>query len=146
MVIVALLVTAGIPLGTNWIYSSMTHAARTQLIESFNMAKALALRNQTAVALPSAAAGMRVTTNGTTTTIYVCTGSSSAAAACTVGGSSLQWSTTYSGRVATSINSVVATSASPLTLDIDNRGEPLTGTSFALTLGGATNNETGTLH
>jgi len=139
-----LLVMAG-PLATNWIISAQTHAARTQLIEGFDVAKALALRNPNGVALPSAAAGMKVMTDGTTTTVLVCTGSSTAAG-CVSNGSSVQWSTTYSGLVSTTINGVTAAVGSPLTLDIDNRAEPSIGTAFTLARGASSNNETGSLY
>jgi prepilin-type N-terminal cleavage/methylation domain-containing protein len=139
-----LLVMAG-PLATNWVISAQTHAARTQLIEGFDVAKALALRNPNNVVLPSAAAGMSVTTDGTTTTVLVCTGSA-AAATCVSGGTSVQWSTTYSGLVSTTINGVTAAVGSPLTLNFDNRAEPSTGTAFTLARGASGNNETGNLY
>jgi prepilin-type N-terminal cleavage/methylation domain-containing protein len=144
--IVAILVIAAAPLASNWAWGSMTHTARTQLVEASNVTTALALQNPTAAALPAAAAGMRITTDGTTTTVYVCTGSSSAAT-CSSGGSSVQWSVTYSGSVTTSLNGVAATQAAPLTWDVDDRGEPLSGVvPFLLTLNGAGNNESGYLY
>ncbi len=139
-----LLVMAG-PLASDWVKGAQTHTARTQLIEGFDVAKALALRNPNNVVLPAAAAGMSVTTNGTTTTILVCTGSA-AAAGCVAGGASVQWSTTYSGLVKTTINGVTAAVGTPLTLDIDNRAEPSIGTAYVLARGGSENNETGSLY
>ncbi len=143
--IVAMLLALSGPLASDWVKSSQTHAARTQLIEGFDIAKALALRNPTNAALPAAAAGMRVSTNGTTTTVLVCTGSS-AGSGCVAGGSSVQWSTTYSGLVTTTINGVAAAAGAPLTLDLDNRAEPLSPTGFLLARGGSENNETGWLY
>jgi prepilin-type N-terminal cleavage/methylation domain-containing protein len=139
-----LLVMAG-PLATDWIKSAQTHAAKTQLYEAFDVAKALALRNPNNVVLPGAAAGMSVTTDGTTTTVLVCTGSA-AAAGCVAGGASVQWSTTYSGLVSTTINGTTAVVGTPLTLDIDNRAEPSIGTAYTLARGGSENNETGSLY
>jgi prepilin-type N-terminal cleavage/methylation domain-containing protein len=139
-----LLVMAG-PLASDWVYGAQTHTARTQLIEGFDVAKALALRNPNNVVLPSAVAGMRVTTDGTTTTVLVCTGSA-AAAGCVAGGASVLWSTTYSGLVTTTINGATAVVGTPLTIDIDNRAEPSTGTAYTLARGGSQNNETGSLY
>jgi type IV fimbrial biogenesis protein FimT len=143
--ITALLVLAAIPFASNWVYSSQTLTGRTELIEAFSLAKALALQNPAQIALPSAAAGMRVVTDGTTTTLLVCTGSS-AASGCAIGGANVQWSATYSGLVTTTINGVAAAPGSPLSLDLDDRGEPLSGTAFVLSRGAASNNETGSLY
>jgi prepilin-type N-terminal cleavage/methylation domain-containing protein len=147
LVLVAFLVLASAPLATNWVYGSQTHTGRTQLAEAFNLAKGLALQNPNAVALPAAASGMKVTTDGTTTTLYVCTGSS-AATGCANGGASVRWSTTYSGLVTTSINGVAATTSAPLTWDFDNRGESLSGTtlSYVIARGGTTNDESGNVY
>lgn len=143
--IVASLVMAAAPLATNWVYSSQTHTGLTQLVEAFNLAKALALQNPTQAVLPAASAGIKVTTDGTTTTVYVCTGSG-AGSGCVNGGANVKWSTTYSGLVTTSFNGVAATTSTPVTLSIDNRGELLTATAFTLTRGGASNNESGTFY
>ncbi len=143
-IVAMLLVVAG-PLANDWVRSAQTHTARTQLIEGFDMAKALALRNPNSVVLPAAAAGMRVSTDGTTTTVLVCSGSA-AGAGCVAGGASVQWSTTYSGLVTTTINGVAAVVGTPVTLDIDNRAQPATGTGFLLARGGTQNNEAGALY
>lgn len=143
--VVAVLVLGAGPLATNWTYSAQTHSARTQLAEAYSLAKALALQNPNHVAVSAgAAAGMKISTDGTTTTVFVCVGSASSAN-CVANGSAVTWSTTYSGLVTTTINSVAATTSTPLTLNIDNRGEPATSTAFVLSRGGTTNNETGTL-
>jgi len=143
--LVGILVLAAVPLATNWVYSSQTHTARTQLIEAYSLAKSLALQNPNFIALPAAAAGLSVTTDGTNTTLLVCVGSA-AAAGCVSNGSSVKWSTTYSGLVATGINTIPVTTSTPFTLDIDNRGEPITSANYILSRGGSTNNETGSLY
>jgi prepilin-type N-terminal cleavage/methylation domain-containing protein len=143
--LVGILVCAAAPMATNWVYSSQTHTARTQLIEGYSLAKSLALQNPNLIAIPGAAAGLSVTTDGNTTTLLVCVGSA-AAAGCVSNGANVKWSTTYSGLVATAINTVAVTTIAPLTLDIDNRGEPINSTNFILSRGGSTNNETGSLY
>jgi prepilin-type N-terminal cleavage/methylation domain-containing protein len=143
--IVAFLVLAAAPLASGWVYRSTTHTALTQVTEAFNVAKALALQNPNAVAVPTAAAGMKITTDGTTTTVYICTGSSTGTG-CAASGASVQWSTTYSGLVTTSLNAVAATTTTPLTLDFDNRGEPSALTAFTFTRGDSSSNESVTLY
>ncbi len=152
LAIVAFLVLAVAPLASDWVYRSSTHAALTQVTQGFNVAKALALQNPNAVAVPTAAAGLKITTDGTTTTVYVCTGSSTGTGCtgtgCTAAtlGANVKWCTTYSGMVTTSLNAVAATTAAPLTLDFDNRGEPSASTAFTMTRGDSSSNETVTLY
>jgi prepilin-type N-terminal cleavage/methylation domain-containing protein len=152
LAIVALLVLATAPLASDWVYRSTTHTALTQVTLGFNVAKALALQNPNAVAVPTAAAGMKITTDGTTTTVYVCTGSSAGTGCtgtgCTAAalGASVKWCTTYSGLVTTSLNALAATTTTSLTLDFDNRGEPSAATAFTFTRGNSSNNETVTLY
>jgi hypothetical protein len=61
-------------------------------------------------------------------------------------GANVKWCTTYSGMVTTSLNAVAATTAAPLTLDFDNRGEPSASTAFTMTRGDSSSNETVTLY
>jgi prepilin-type N-terminal cleavage/methylation domain-containing protein len=152
LAIVAFLVLATAPLASDWVSRSMTHTGLTQVTLGFNVAKAVALQNPNAVAVPTAAAGMKIATDGTTTTVYVCTGSSTGAgctgtacAAATLG-ANVKWCTTYSGLVTTSLNAVAATTTTSLTLDFDNRGEPSALTAFTFTRGNSSNNETVTLY
>jgi len=150
--IVAFLVLATAPLASDWVHRSMTHTALTQVTLGFNVAKALALQNPNAVAVPTAAAGLKIATDGTTTTVYVCTGSSTGTGCTGTGctgtalGATVKWCTTYSGLVTTSLNAVTATTATSLTLDFDNRGEASASTAFTFTRGNSSSNETVTLY
>jgi len=152
LAIVALLVLTTAPLASDWVNRSSTHTAVAQVTEGFNVAKALALQNPNAVAVPTAAAGMKITTDGTTATVYVCTGASTGTGCtgtgCTAAtlGANVKWCTTYSGLVTTSLNAVAATTTTPLTLDFDNRGEPSALTAFTFTRGNSSSNETVTLY
>jgi len=152
--VVALLVLATAPLAKNWVYRSQTHSGSTVLQEAYSVAKALALENPTAVAVPgTAAAGLSIATDGTTTTLLVCTGSA-AAATCSASGTAFYWSATYSGLVTTSVSSAVnsatgattttqtAVAGTPITIDFDDRGEALplnTNYTYTITRGTAPN-------
>jgi len=156
--VVALLVLATAPLASNWVSRTQTHSGSTVLQEAFSVAKALALQNPNGVASPGAAAGLRITTDGTTTTLLVCTGSASSAnCATSASPSTVQWSSTYSGMVTTTVTSAVNSSTgttttssqaaavgSPVTIDLDNRGEALpvnTAYSYTISRGAAGNTE-----
>jgi hypothetical protein len=155
----AILVLSAASLGSDWAYSAQTHSGRTQLMQAFDQAKALALRNPggfvqitgAAGGLPTGpAAGMKVTFDGQTTTVLVCTGSATDTR-CVPGGTVVTWITRYFGPVTTTINNLTATASSPVTVDFDNRGTPQLGTvatsvAYKISRGGSQNDETGTFY
>jgi prepilin-type N-terminal cleavage/methylation domain-containing protein len=164
VLIVAVLVLATAPLATNWVAKAQAHSGSTVLQQAFSVAKALALENPNGVtngATPTAAAGLKITTDGTTTTLLVCPGSA-ATAACVSGNSNVQWSATYSGLVTTTISAAVNSSTGTTTttsqtaavgasvaINFDNRGEAMplnTLYSYSIARGDATNGESNALY
>ncbi len=143
--ITAFLLATAAPLTLDWVYSAQTRDARGKLARAFSMTKSIALRNAGGAAAPSAASGLKILTDGTTNTVLACIGAAGSAT-CAVGGSSLKWSATYRAAISTTINGVALSAAAPLTIDLDNRGNALTGTAFTLSRGGSNNAETGTLY
>lgn len=143
--ILVLLLLAALPLVNDWIYSAQTREARSKLVQSYNTAKALALRNPNKAATSAVAAGLRVVTNGNVSTLLVCKGDP-ANAACVVNGSNLQWQAELAASVVIAIAGVTATALAPQTISINNHGLPSSATTYTVSRGGSQNNETGTLY
>ncbi|CAN5233210.1 hypothetical protein BH10PSE16_BH10PSE16_22950 [soil metagenome] len=80
---------------------------------------------------------LRLVTSGATTTLLVCKGAPTSSD-CVPGGATVYWKTDYPASVSTTLSS-----ATPLTLGLDNRGTPLSATGYTLSRGGAQNDETG---
>lgn len=143
--IMVLLFLAAAPLISDWVFSAQTRDARGKLVEAFGTAKAVALRNPDGIPLPGVAAGLRIVTDGSYTTVLACNGST-ANAGCAIGGANVQWSATYRASITTMIGGVTGSTATPLSINIDNRGDPTASTAFTLSRGASQNDETGTLY
>lgn len=143
--ITAFLLATAAPLTLDWVYSAQTRDARGKLVQGFSTAKAIALRNARGAATPLAAARLKISSDGTTNTVLACP-CGIGSAACPPGATNLCWSATYRATIGTIISNATLTSSVPLTVDIDNRGTPLTGTGFTLSRGGSNNAEAGTLY
>jgi len=146
MVVVSLTAMLGlvtIPFTSDWGHSADCRTAASVLSFGFSKARAVAMRNPAAAAQGSAAAGMKVSLGSSQAQVYVCRGSASSTG-CVSGGTSVLWTGQYRATVATTVGGATLSKTNTLTIDVDNRGTPLSGTSFNLTLGGAS--EVGTFY
>lgn len=151
LAILAMLLLMAAPLAADWVHSARTLQARGTLVQGFENAKALALRNPcadpNATGTPAAAA-LEAKIEGTTVTLNVL------ALPQGVSGCALldarpnpQWTARLPDGVGLTLNGTLLTTGStPLTVQLDNRGLPAASIPFILRRGGHQNDETGTLH
>ena len=151
LAILAMLLLMAAPLAADWVHGARTLQARGTLVQGFENAKALALRNPcadpNATGTPAAAA-LEAKIEGTTVTLNVL------ALPQGVSGCALldarpnpQWTARLPDGVGLTLNgTLLTTSSTPLTVQLDNRGLPAASTPFILRRGGHQNDETGTLH
>lgn len=151
LAILAMLLLMAAPLAADWVHSARTLQARGTLVQGFENAKALALRNPcadpNATGTPAAAA-LEAKIEGTTVTLNVL------ALPQGVSGCALldarpnpQWTARLPDGVGLTLNgTLLTTSSTPLTVNLDNRGLPAASIPFTLRRGGHQNDETGTLY
>lgn len=151
LAILAMLLLMAAPLAADWVHGARTLQARGTLVQGFENAKALALRNPcadpNATGTPAAAA-LEAKIEGTTVTLNVL------ALPQGVSGCALldarpnpQWTARLPDGVGLTLNgTLLTTSSTPLTVNLDNRGLPAASIPFTLRRGGDQNDETGTLH
>lgn len=151
LAILAMLLLMAAPLAADWVHGARTLQARGTLVQGFENAKALALRNPcadpNATGTPAAAA-LEAKIEGTTVTLNVL------ALPQGVSGCALldarpnpQWTARLPDGVGLTLNgTLLTTSSTPLTVTLDNRGLPAASIPFTLRRGGHQNDETGTLH
>ena len=150
LAILAMLLLMAAPLAADWVHGARTLQARGTLVQGFENAKALALRNPcadpNATGTPAAAA-LEAKIEGTTVTLNVL------ALPQGVSGCALldarpnpQWTARLPDGVGLTLNGTLLTTGTPLTVTLDNRGLPAASTPFTLRRGGHQNDETGTLH
>ena len=151
LAILAMLLLMAAPLAADWVHGARTLQARGTLVQGFENAKALALRNPcadpNATGTPAAAA-LEAKIEGTTVTLNVL------ALPQGVSGCALldarpnpQWTARLPDGVGLTLNgTLLTTSSTPLTVQLDNRGLPAASTPFILRRGGHQNDETGTLY
>ena len=150
LAILAMLLLMAAPLAADWVHGARTLQARGTLVQGFENAKALALRNPcadpNATGTPAAAA-LEAKIEGTTVTLNVL------ALPQGVSGCALldarpnpQWTARLPDGVGLTLNGTLLTTGTPLTVNLDNRGLPAASTPFILRRGGHQNDETGTLH
>ena len=151
LAILAMLLLMAAPLAADWVHGARTLQARGTLVQGFENAKALALRNPcadpNATGTPAAAA-LEAKIEGTTVTLNVL------ALPQGVSGCALldarpnpQWTARLPDGVGLTLNgTLLTTSSTPLTVTLDNRGLPAASIPFILRRGGHQNDETGTLH
>lgn len=150
LAILAMLLLMAAPLAADWVHGARTLQARGTLVQGFENAKALALRNPcadpNATGTPAAAA-LEAKIEGTTVTLNVL------ALPQGVSGCALldarpnpQWTARLPDGVGLTLNGTLLTTGTPLTVNLDNRGLPAASIPFTLRRGGHQNDETGTLH
>lgn len=150
LAILAMLLLMAAPLAADWVHGARTLQARGTLVQGFENAKALALRNPcadpNATGTPAAAA-LEAKIEGTTVTLNVL------ALPQGVSGCALldarpnpQWTARLPDGVGLTLNGTLLTTGTPLTVNLDNRGLPAASIPFILRRGGHQNDETGTLH
>ena len=150
LAILAMLLLMAAPLAADWVHGARTLQARGTLVQGFENAKALALRNPcadpNATGTPAAAA-LEAKIEGTTVTLNVL------ALPQGVSGCALldarpnpQWTARLPDGVGLTLNGTLLTTGTPLTVNLDNRGLPAASIPFTLRRGGDQNDETGTLY
>lgn len=140
LAIMSMLLLACAPYLSDWTYSRQVKDANSKLLSAYGLAKALALRNPDAAPITSAAAGIKLVTGGSDRLLYVCKGDP-AAQACAAGGANVLWSADFPAAIGMTLDGTSVTSGSTVTVAINNRGAPLSGTVYAYTLsrGGSAN-------
>lgn len=148
LAILAMLLLMAAPLAADWVHGARTLQARGTLVQGFENAKALALRNPcadpNATGTPAAAA-LEAKIEGTTVTLNVLAQGGSG---CALLGArpNPQWTARLPDGVGLTLNGTLLTTGTPLTVNLDNRGLPAASIPFILRRGGHQNDETGTLH
>ena len=148
LAILAMLLLMAAPLAADWVHGARTLQARGTLVQGFENAKALALRNPgadpNATGTPAAAA-LEAKIEGTTVTLNVLAQGGSG---CALLGArpNPQWTARLPDGVGLTLNGTLLTTGTPLTVNLDNRGLPAASIPFTLRRGGNQNDETGTLH
>lgn len=140
MTILVMLLMAAVPFTLNWGHSAKTLEAKGSLVQAYAHAKALALRNPCGIAAnasPNAAANLQASISGTVITLAV-----QVPSGCTY---SYSWSTNLPSGVTLTLGGTAPVSGTPVTVALDNRGMPNSGTGYVLSRGGTQNDETGTL-
>ena len=150
LAILAMLLLMAAPLAADWVHGARTLQARGTLVQGFENAKALALRNPcadpNATGTPAAAA-LEAKIEGTTVTLNVLALPQGVSGCALLGARpNPQWTARLPDGVGLTLNGTLLTTSTPLTVNLDNRGLPAASTSFILRRGGHQNDETGTLH
>ncbi len=121
------------PFLSDWTYSRQTKDANSKVLSAYRLAKALALRNPEGVGVTAAAAGVKLVTGSQLRVLYVCKGDP-ATAACGNGGANVLWSADFPAVVTMTLGGASVAGSSPVTLALNNRGAPTTGTVLRYTL------------
>ena len=151
LAILAMLLLMAAPLAADWVHSARTLQARGTLVQGFENAKALALRNPcadpNATGTPAAAA-LEAKIEGTTVTLNVLALPQGVSGCALLGARpNPQWTARLPDGVGLTLNgTLLTTSSTPLTVNLDNRGLPAASIPFTLRRGGHQNDETGTLY
>ena len=149
LAILAMLLLMAAPLAADWVHGARTLQARGTLVQGFENAKALALRNPCADpnATGAPAAVLQAETDGATVTLKVLAQQGGSVCALLVTRPNPQWTARLPDGVGLTLNgTLLTTSSTPLTVQLDNRGLPAASIPFTLRRGGHQNDETGTLH
>lgn len=134
--LLAMVLLATAPLATSWASGAQKRESRSKLEQAYGMAKALALRNPCGIRDSSAtAAQMKVTVDGTQATVTVLLPGDSSSCSFLTGQANPQWTVQLAPGVSVLMDTTTATSGTPLTLSLSNRGAPLGKTNFSLRKG-----------
>ena len=146
LTIMSFLLLACAPFLADWTYSSQVKDAQSKLLAGYGLAKALALRNPNAAQSNQTAAGIKVVTGASLSTVYVCKGDPSLSG-CASSGANKLWSADFPSAVALTLGGSSVTASSSVTVSLNNRGVPTTGTvpSYTLARGVSANDATGSL-
>ena len=150
LAILAMLLLMAAPLAADWVHGARTLQARGTLVQGFENAKALALRNPcadpNATGTPAAAA-LEAKIEGTTVTLNVLALPQGVSGCALLGARpNPQWTARLPDGVGLTLNGTLLTTGTPLTVNLDNRVLPAASIPFTLRRGGNQNDETGTLH
>ena len=151
LAILAMLLLMAAPLAADWVHGARTLQARGTLVQGFENAKALALRNPcadpNATGTPAAAA-LEAKIEGTTVTLNVLALPQGVSGCALLGARpNPQWTARLPDGVGLTLNgTLLTTSSTPLTVNLDNRGLPAASIPFTLRRGGHQNDEPGTLY
>ena len=149
LAILAMLLLMAAPLAADWVHGARTLQARGTLVQGFENAKALALRNPCGAPNETQAYAAvlqaELDVDGTTVMLNVLAQGGSG---CALLGArpNPQWTARLPDGVGLTLNGTLLTTGTPLTVTLDNRGLPAASTPFTLRRGGHQNDETGTLH
>ena len=148
LAILAMLLLMAAPLAADWVHGARTLQARGTLVQGFENAKALALRNpcEAPNATGAPAAVLQAETDGATVTLKVLAQQGGSVCALLVTRPNPQWTARLPDGVGLTLNGTLLTTGTPLTVNLDNRGLPAASIPFILRRGGPQNDETGTLH
>ena len=148
LAILAMLLLMAAPLAADWVHGARTLQARGTLVQGFENAKALALRNPCADpnATGAPAAVLQAETDGATVTLNVLAQQGVSGCALLGARPNPQWTARLPDGVGLTLNGTLLTTGTPLTVNLDNRGLPAASIPFTLRRGGHQNDETGTLH
>lgn len=158
LAILAMLLLMAAPLAADWVHGARTLQARGTLVQGFENAKALALRNPCGAPneTQAYAAVLQAELDVDGTTVMLNVRAQDKDAVVPPGGSVCallvtrpdpQWTARLPDGVGLTLNGTLLTSGTtPPPVKLDNRGVPTTSTSFILRRGGHQNDETGTLH
>ena len=149
LAILAMLLLMAAPLAADWVHGARTLQARGTLVQGFENAKALALRNpcEAPNATGPHAAVLQAKIEGTTVTLNVLALPQGVSGCALLGARpNPQWTARLPDGVGLPLNGTLLTPGTPLTVNLDNRGLPAASIPFILRRGGHQNDETGTLH
>ena len=150
LAILAMLLLMAAPLAADWVHGARTLQARGTLVQGFENAKALALRNPCGAPneTQAYAAVLEAELDGTTVTLNVLALPQGVSGCALLGARpNPQWTARLPDGVGLTLNgTLLTTSSTPLTVNLDNRGLPAASIPFTLRRGGHQNDETGTLY
>ena len=152
LAILAMLLLMAAPLAADWVHGARTLQARGTLVQGFENAKALALRNPCGAPNETQAYAAvlqaELDVDGTTVTLNVLALPQGVSGCALLGARpNPQWTARLPDGVGLTLNgTLLTTSSTPLTVNLDNRGLPAASIPFTLRRGGHQNDETGTLY
>ena len=127
LTILALLMVAAVPLATVWIDGARVQDAQSRLLQGYGVGKAIALRNPSKAQIPAAAAGIKLTSDGT---LLACAGDPDASS-CVPGDATVKWQ----AALPSGVTIVLGGNATMRTLGIDNTSLPLGIATFQIRKG-----------
>ena len=136
LAVLAILLLTGLPLTQNWVYGAQVAGSTSLLLQGYDLAKSLALRNPESEQGDNPAAGLKLSGGS----LLVCRGNP-ADASCDTAGASLVWKADLTGGkgVAVTIDGQADT-----TVSLNNVGIPDSAPGYSISKGSV--HDAGTLH